>query len=526
MTIVLQSIDALVRGACRNAPVPRLYELALAAGDAQLAQGGSLVVSTGTHTGRSPKDRFIVDQPATSQTVDWNEINQPIEQGDADRLRDAVIAYLGERNCFVQDLNAGADPLHRLPIRIVTPSAWHALFAETMFVRPSSAERAQQEPAFTVLHAPDFEPDPAEFGLRTSTFIVVDISAGTILIGGTQYAGEIKKSIFSVMNFLLPERAVLPMHCSCNAGADGDVALFFGLSGTGKTTLSADPNRILIGDDEHGWSDGGVFNFEGGCYAKVISLSAEAEPEIYATTHMFGTILENVVLDPDTRVIDFDDDRYTQNTRAAYPLSSIPNASTTGVAGEPSNVIMLTADAFGVLPPVARLTTDQALYYFLSGYTSKIAGTEIGIDEPVATFSAGFGAPFLPRRPADYASLLAERLDSSGAQAWLVNTGWTGGPYGVGQRMPIEATRSIITAILDGSLQSAEWVTGEAIGLSVPVHCPGVPDGLLRPRDSWIDSAAYDATAEKLAGMFAANFAQFLPYVSEAVAMAGPARNR
>jgi phosphoenolpyruvate carboxykinase (ATP) len=396
------------------------------------------------------------------------------------------------------------------------------LFAETLFIRPDAASRETAEPAFTVLHAPDFQPDPLRFGLHNSTYIVVDFERATVLIGGTQYAGEIKKSIFSVLNFLLPERGVLPMHCSCNAGNAGDVALFFGLSGTGKTTLSTDPDRILIGDDEHGWSDDGTFNFEGGCYAKVIGLRKESEPEIYAATQMFGTVLENVALDPLTREIDVDDDRFTQNTRAAYPLSSIPNASPTGMAGHPDNVIMLTADAFGVLPPVARLTTDQALYYFLSGYTSKVAGTEIGIDEPEATFSAGFGAPFLPRRPADYAGLLASRLESSGAQAWLVNTGWTGGPYGVGKRMPIEATRAIVSAILNGSLHEESWSEQPTIGLAIPAGCPGVSSELLEPRASWSDPMAYDRTARDLADMFAMNFEQFRDQVSPSVASAGP----
>jgi phosphoenolpyruvate carboxykinase (ATP) len=525
MVIALRPLESILRNALRNTSVPQLYELALQTGSAELAQGGSLVVSTGAHTGRSPQDRFIVEQPASERAVDWNDINQPISQENADRLHDAVLDHLEERNCFVQDLDAGADPSFRVPIRVVTPSAWHALFAETMFIRPPAAERIGQEPLFTVLHAPEFEPDPAEFGLRTSTFIVVDFDASIILIGGTQYAGEIKKSIFSVMNFLLPERGVLPMHCSCNAGIDGNVALFFGLSGTGKTTLSADPDRILIGDDEHGWSERGVFNFEGGCYAKVISLREEHEPEIYATTHMFGTILENVVLDSETRTIDFDDDRYTENTRAVYPISSIPNASPSGVAGHPSNVIMLTADAFGVLPPVARLSSDQALYYFLSGYTSKVAGTEIGVDEPEATFSAGFGAPFLPRHPAEYAELLASRLEQTGAQAWLVNTGWTGGPYGTGERMPIEATRAIVTSILNGTLREENWASEPALGLSIPSHCPGVPDALLSPRDSWSNLAAYDQMAAKLSRMFAQNFAQFASQVSAAVADAGPRRS-
>ncbi len=524
MAIAAWPNESILRTARRNTPVPRLYELALRSGDAKLAHGGSLVVSTGVHTGRSPKDRFIVDQLTTHNTVDWNEINQPISQAQADRLCEALLDHLGERDCFVQDLSAGADPAYRLPIRIVTPSAWHALFAETMFIRPPEPARAAQDPAFTVLHAPDFAPDPAKFGLRSGAFIVVDFQTGNILIGGTQYAGEIKKSIFSMMNFLMPERDVMPMHCSCNAGKDGNVALFFGLSGTGKTTLSADPNRILIGDDEHGWSQDGVFNFEGGCYAKLIALREAHEPEIYATTRMFGTILENVVLDPASRTIDFDDDRYTQNTRGAYPLASIPNASTSGVAGHPSNVIMLTADAFGVLPPVARLSTEQALYYFLSGYTSKIAGTEIGIDEPQATFSAGFGAPFLPRRPAEYANLLSARLESTGADAWLVNTGWTGGPYGAGDRMPIEATRSIVTAILDGSLRSVEWVADPVLGLTIPTHCPGVPNGLLAPRDAWRNRGAYDEMASKLSRLFTENFTQFVPHVSAAVAAAGPHR--
>jgi phosphoenolpyruvate carboxykinase (ATP) len=517
-----QTVESLLKCAARNAPVAALYEDALRAGDALLAQGGALAVTTGEHTGRSPKDRFIVDQPMTHRAVDWNEINQPISRHDADRLHDATVEYLLERRCYAQDLAAGADSRFRLPIRVITPSAWHALFAETLFIRPDAATRAAAEPAFTVLHAPDFQPDPMRFGLNSSTFIVVDFERATVMIGGTQYAGEIKKSIFSVLNFLLPERSVLPMHCSCNAGNDGDVALFFGLSGTGKTTLSTDPDRILIGDDEHGWSDGGVFNFEGGCYAKVIGLREESEPEIFAAAHMFGTVLENVVVDPVTREIDVDDERYTQNTRAAYPLSSIPNASPSGMAGQPANVILLTADAFGVLPPVARLTTDQALYYFLSGYTSKVAGTEIGIDEPEATFSAGFGAPFLPRRPAEYASLLAARLESSGAQAWLVNTGWTGGPFGVGQRMPIDATRAIVTAILNGSLREAEWIEDQVIGLAIPKSCPGVAETLLDPRRTWSDPTAYDTTARKLAKSFDRNFDQFRNHVSSAVASSGP----
>ena len=524
MSTAKSSIESIISSGIQNAAVPHLYELALQSGLARLAVGGSLVVSTGVHTGRSPKDRFIVEQPASRNTVDWNEDNQPISQADADRLSTAVLDHLLNHRNFVQDLSAGADPEYELPIRVITPSAWHALFAETMFIRPSHDARPDRSPAFTILHAPDFEPNPDDFGLRSSTFIVVDIDAGTILIGGTHYAGELKKSIFSIMNFLLPERQVFPMHCACNEGDNDDVALFFGLSGTGKTTLSADPHRILIGDDEHGWSDDGVFNFEGGCYAKVIGLREEQEPEIFATTRMFGTILENVVLDSETRMIDFDDARLTQNTRAAYPISSIPNASTTGIAGQPSNVIMLTADASGVLPPVAKLSTDQAVYYFLSGYTSKIPGTEMGIDEPVATFSAGFGAPFLLRRPADYAALLAARLEASGAQAWLVNTGWTGGPYGIGRRMPIEATRAIISAILDTTLRESIWVDDPPTGLSIPTHCPGVPDELLAPRDAWSNKDEYDNMAARLSRMFAENFVQFVPQVSAEVASAGPQR--
>lgn len=521
-TQTIVTLDTILGRAKRNAPAAVLYEDTLRTRAGMLATGGPLVVSTGDHTGRSPKDRYFADQPTTHHTIGWNAGNQPIADSLAEQLRDAVLDYLSQRTCYAQDLTAGADPRYRLPIRVVTPSPWHALFAETMFIRPAAAERAAAEPAFTILHAPEFRPDPERFGLRSSTFVVIDFERATISIGGTQYAGEIKKAVFTVMNYLLPERGVLPMHCSCNAGTEGDVALFFGLSGTGKTTLSADPNRILIGDDEHGWSDDGVFNFEGGCYAKVLGLRQESEPEIFATTHMYGTILENVALDPVTRIIDVDNDHKTQNTRAAYRLSSIPNASATGMAGHPDNVIMLTADAFGVLPPVARLTTAQALYYFLSGYTAKVAGTEIGIAEPAATFSAGFGAPFLPRPAAEYAQLLAVHLDEYGAQAWLVNTGWTGGPYGAGTRMPLAATRSIITAILDGSLRTATWVDDAAIGLSIPTACPGVPSELLNPRGAWSDPVAYDRLAAKLAGMFAKNFQQFEGSVAAAVAAAGP----
>jgi len=516
------SIESILGRAVRNAPVEVLYEDTLRARAGMLATGGALVVSTGDHTGRSPNDRYFADQPATHDTIGWNRGNRPLAGPLAERLRDATLDYLSAHQCYAHDLAAGADPRYRLPIRVVTPSPWHALFAETMFIRPSAAERATTEPAFTILHAPEFQPDPEQFGLRSSTFVVIDFERATISIGGTQYAGEIKKAVFTVMNYLLPERGVLPMHCSCNAGTEGDVALFFGLSGTGKTTLSADPNRILIGDDEHGWSDDGVFNFEGGCYAKVLGLRQESEPEIFATTHMYGTILENVALDPVTRKIDVDDDHRTQNTRAAYPLSSIPNASETGMAGHPDNVIMLTADAFGILPPVARLTTAQALYYFLSGYTAKVAGTEIGIAEPVATFSAGFGAPFLPRPAGEYARLLASHLDQHGAQAWLVNTGWTGGPYGTGTRMPLAATRAIITAILDGSLRKATWVDDTGLGLSIPTACPGVPSELLDPRMTWSDPAAYDRLAAKLAGMFEKNFQQFEGHVSADVTAAAP----
>ena len=516
------STDVVVRNVIRNPPVAFLYEQALLDGSGHLAQGGSLVVSTGAHTGRSPNDRFIVRQPLTESIIDWNEINRPIAESSFDALEHAVTDYLKDRSCYVQDLAVGADPRYQLPIRILTPSAWHALFAETMFIQPSLEKRRSQEPEFTILHAPDFQPVPEQFGLRSGTFIVVNFGQRTILIGGTQYAGEIKKSIFSIMNFLLPDDGVLPMHCSCNEGPGGASALFFGLSGTGKTTLSADPDRILVGDDEHGWSHRGIFNFEGGCYAKTINLNPDSEPEIYATTHMFGTILENVVMDPSTRSIDFSDRSITENTRAAFPLASIPNASRTGMSGHPANVIMLTADAFGVLPPVARLSTDQAQYYFLSGYTSKVAGTELGVSEPQATFSAGFGAPFLLRRPTEYADLLKERLDAHGSRAWLVNTGWTGGPYGVGRRMPIEATRAIVSAILNGALANASFVDGPGIGLSIPTTCPGVSGVLLDPRSTWADTAAFDRSARKLASMFADNFSQFEDGVSLAVASAGP----
>src|SRR5215218_2592783 len=478
MTIAMRPLEPMLHHARRNAPVPRLYELALQSGTAEMAQGGSLVVSTGAHTGRSPQDRFIVQQPATRNTIDWNAANQPISQQNADRLREAVLDYLSERHCFVQDLDAGADPDHRMPIRIVTPSAWHALFAEALFLRPSHST-SEREAAFTVLHAPDFEPEPNDFGLRTSTFIVVDIEAGIILIGGTQYAGEIKKSVFSVMNFLLPDRGVMPMHCSCNAGADGDVALFFGLSGTGKTTLSADPDRMLIGDDEHGWSEHGVFNFEGGCYAKVIRLSKEAEPEIFGATQQFATVLENVVLDRVSRAVEFDNGSLTENTRAAYPLSYIPNASESGTAEHPKTIIMLTADAFGVMPPIARLTTAQAVYHFLSGYTAKVAGTEKGVREPEATFSSCFGAPFMPRHPSEYGALLRRLISQHRVKCWLVNTGWTGGGYGAGRRMPIKVTRALLAAALEGKLDQEPMRKDEWFGFEVPSEAAGVDRALL-----------------------------------------------
>jgi phosphoenolpyruvate carboxykinase (ATP) len=504
-----------------NLSPAELVEHAVRRGEGELVAGGSFNAITAPHTGRSPNDRFIVREPSSEAKVGWGKVNVAFDADDYDRLRNDVVAYLGGHDLFVRDMWAGADPAYRLAVRVISPSAWHNLFAYNMFRRPEASELQEMEPGFTVIHAPDFEADPEKHGTRTSTFIIVNIGAREVLIGGTRYAGEIKKSIFGVLNYLLPDQGVFPMHCSANIGEDGDTALFFGLSGTGKTTLSADPERGLIGDDEHGWSDDGVFNFEGGCYAKVIKLSPSGEPEIYATTKMFGTILENVVVDEE-RAPDFDSSKLTENTRASYPLEYIPNYVPSGQGGHPENIVFLTADAYGVLPPVARLTAEQAMYHFLSGYTAKVAGTERGVTEPQATFSACFGAPFMVRPPSVYARMLGERIERHGSRVWLVNTGWTGGAYGEGHRMKLGYTRAMVRAALSGALDGVATETDPVFGLQIPTSVPDVPNEVLRPRETWEDPSAYDAQAQKLATMFQDNFRQFADNVSEGVRNAGP----
>jgi phosphoenolpyruvate carboxykinase (ATP) len=504
-----------------NLGVPELYERALYSDGLRLAEGGALVALTGRYTGRSPKDRFIVEESKTASEIWWGEINRPIGRDVFDGLHMRVAAHLRGREVFAQDLFAGADPAYRLPVRIVTEKAWHSLFARNMFIRPTVEERRDFTPGFTVLHAPDFKAEPARDGTNSEAFIILNFARRLVLIGGTAYAGEIKKSIFSVMNFLLPAKGVLPMHASANIGPKGDTAIFFGLSGTGKTTLSADGTRTLIGDDEHGWSGHSVFNFEGGCYAKVIRLDAKAEPEIFATTRRFGTILENVVMDAATRTLDLDDDRHTENTRASYPIDYIPNASATGIGGLPKNVVMLTCDAFGVLPPLSRLEPDEAMYHFLSGYTARVAGTERGVREPQATFSTCFGAPFMPRHPTVYAAMLRDRLARDGAACWLVNTGWSGGAYGTGKRISIAHTRALLQAALDGKLANVPMRREPAFGLLVPEACPGVPSEILQPRNAWADKRAYDTTAREVACRFEANFQQFAGTVEERVRAAG-----
>jgi phosphoenolpyruvate carboxykinase (ATP) len=499
-----------------------LYQEAVRRGEGTVAQGGPLVVITTPHTGRSPNDKFVVREPASEATVWWGTVNQPFEPARFDRLHQDMLRWLETRDLFIKDLYAGTDPAYRLSVRFITPAAWAALFVNNMFVRPDAAGLASFTPGFTVLHAPGFEADPAVHGTRTGTCIIISFSERLILIGGTKYAGEMKKSIFTIMNYLLPERGVLPMHCSANVGRDGDSAIFFGLSGTGKTTLSADPERGLIGDDEHGWSDQGVFNFEGGCYAKVIKLSPTGEPEIYATTRRFGTVLENVVMDPVTRVLDLDSQALTENTRACYPIDFIPNHVPSGQAGHPKNVVFLTADAFGVLPPIAKLTTDQAMYHFLSGYTAKVAGTEKGVTEPKETFSTCFGAPFLPRPPAVYAEMLGKRIAKHRVNVWLVNTGWTGGPYGTGHRMSLAHTRSMLRAALAGQLDAVAYAPDPIFGLHIPAAVPGVPGEVLQPRGTWKDPGSYDAQAKKLAQLFRANFAKFADNVPASVRDAGP----
>ena len=492
--------------------------------EGKLAEMGPFVAITAPHTGRSPNDKFVVREPSTEKDVDWGKVNQPIAPEKFDALLSDVRNYLNEREAlFVQDLYCGADPKYRLSVRYVSPSAWHMAFVRNMFIRPDLADLASFDPNFTVLHAPAFEADPAKHGTRTGTFIVLNLAKRMILIGGTKYAGELKKAMFTVMNYYMPKQGALSMHCSANTGKGGDTALFFGLSGTGKTTLSADPERNLIGDDEHGWSKDGTFNFEGGCYAKVINLSPEGEPDIYRTTQMFGTVLENVVLDPVTRRVRFGDQSITENTRASYPLHYIRNHVPNGKGGHPKNIVFLTADAFGVLPPVAHLTRDQAMYFFLSGYTAKVAGTERGVTEPQATFSSCFGAVFLVWHPTRYAEMLGTLIDQHGSQVWLLNTGWTGGPFGVGKRMKLAHTRAMVHAILRGDLATTKTEKDPVFGLDVPTEVKDVPSDVLRPRQTWPDKNAYDAQAKKLAEMFRKNFEKFGSFASDAVKAAGPA---
>jgi phosphoenolpyruvate carboxykinase (ATP) len=506
-----------------NLSVASLYEEAVRRREGIISSEGPLVCSTAPHTGRSPNDKFIVKEPTSESHVAWGKVNRPIAAAAFDGVLERMEAYLRGKELFVQDCYAGADPVYRLPIRVITERAWHNLFARHLFIPDrDAAVRAKHQPDFTVVDVPSFTARPSTDRTNSETFILVNFERRLVLIGGTNYAGEIKKSIFTVMNYLLPLRDVMPMHCSANVGASGDVALFFGLSGTGKTTLSSDHNRRLIGDDEHGWSANGVFNFEGGCYAKMIRLSAEAEPQIFATTRRFGTVLENVTCDPVTRRLDLNDDRATENTRGAYPLEFIDNAVASGQAGHPANVVMLTADAFGVLPPIARLTPAGAMYHFLSGYTAKVAGTERGVTEPKATFSTCFGAPFMVWDPNVYAKLLGERIAKHNARVWLVNTGWTGGPFGVGTRMKIAHTRQMIDAALSGQLDHVPYTTDPVFNLSVPSACPGVPPDVLNPRSTWADPAAYDAQARKLATMFAENFKTFAATAAADVREAGP----
>ena len=507
-----------------NLSTSMLYEQIIRRREGAIVHLGPICVSTGDHTGRSPNDKFTVKEPTSEKDIWWGKVNRPIEQARFDSLMRRMIAYIQNRDIFVFDGYVGTDERYRMPVRIMTEYAWHNMFARNMFVQEHDpAKLAIHVPEFTVIDMPRFHAEPVFDGTNSQTFILVDFGRRLVLIGGSEYAGEIKKSIFTAMNYYLPKRGVLSMHCSANYGKDrDDVALFFGLSGTGKTTLSNDPNRTLIGDDEHGWSDDGIFNFEGGCYAKVIRLDPEGEPEIYETTRRFGTILENVIYNNETRFVDLDDGSLTQNTRASYPITHIANADPAGMGGHPKNVLFLTADAFGVLPPISRLTKAQAMYHFLSGYTAKVAGTERGITEPQPNFSACFGAPFMPLHPGAYAKLLGEKIDAQDAAVWLVNTGWTGGPAGVGSRMKLAYTRKMVTAVLNGDLDNVETTAEPFFSLHIPNHIEGVPDGVLNPRDTWTDKDAYDAQAKKLVDMFVENFKQFEAGVTQEIKDAGP----
>ncbi|HVZ08041.1 phosphoenolpyruvate carboxykinase [Rhodopila sp.] len=492
-----------------NQTTTALVTEAIRRGEGRLSLDGALMVETGVHTGRSVQDKFVVDEPSVTKDIWWGKINQKLSVERFNALKGRVQAYLQGQDLFVQDLYAGADPAHRVRVRLVTTQAWNALFARNMFIRPPAADLAGFEPDYVILHAPLFHTDPQVDGVRSSTTIALSFEQKFILIAGTEYAGEVKKSIFTVMNWLLPAKGVMPMHCSANIGKGGDVALFFGLSGTGKTTLSSDPQRRLIGDDEHGWGENGVFNVEGGCYAKVINLSQEAEPEIWAATNRFGCVLENVVAN-EHGVLDLKDATLTENTRSCYPVEFIPNVELSGRGGQPKNIVMLTCDAFGVLPPIARLTPAQAMYHFLSGYTAQVAGTEKGLGkEPRAVFSTCFAHPFIPRHPEVYGRMLAELMKRHNATCWLVNTGWSGGAYGTGSRMSIKHTRALLTRALDGSLNGMEFRKEPFFGLNIPAHVPGIPDEVLDPRQAWADKAAYDRTAQQLIKRFEDNFASF-----------------
>ncbi len=523
-TTRLRPTSAALEPTYSNLSTAELYEHAIRDGGGTISAHGSLVVRTGKHTGRSPRDKFVVREPSSRGNVWWGPVNQPISEEHYDGLRARLSAYMADRPIYGQDLYIGAHPDHRRSLRVYTETAWASIFARNLFRRPPAADLEGFAPNFTIIDVPSFKADPASDGTRSETAILVHLKRMEIIVVGTEYAGEIKKAAFTVMNYLLPDEGALPMHSAVNVGRRDDPVVFFGLSGTGKTTLSADPERSLIGDDEHGWGADGLFNFEGGCYAKTIRLSPMYEPDIFATTRRFGTILENVDLDPVTRELDLDSERFTENTRAAYPLDFIGNADPVGVSGHPKNVIFLTADAFGILPPISRLSHDQAQYHFISGYTAKLAGTEVGVTQPKATFSAGFGAPFLPRHPGVYATMLAERLERHDVPVWLVNTGWTGGPYGVGERMSIDHTRTMVRAALSGALDGVPYEPDPVFGIQVPTQVPGVPSEILRPRDTWPDPDAYDAKARELAGMFAENFESYADGVSAAVARRRPAR--
>ncbi|MFQ5671526.1 MAG: phosphoenolpyruvate carboxykinase [Nitrospinales bacterium] len=508
-----------------NLPTSKLYEHIIQNNEGVLSHLGPVVVTTGEHTGRAPNDKFIVKEPTTQENIWWGVVNKAFSPEQFDALYSRVLAYVQGKNLYVQDCYAGAAPEHRLHIRAITEFAWHSLFARNMFIQITERSKLETyKPAFTIIDVPGFKAVPAIDGTNSDVFVVIDYGRQLVLIGGTSYAGEIKKSVFTILNYLLPMQSkVLSMHCSANMGSDGDTAVFFGLSGTGKTTLSTDPNRKLIGDDEHGWDDQGVFNFEGGCYAKAIRLSREAEPDIYRVTRLFGTILENVVLDPETRRLDLDDASLTENTRASYPLTHIENAQLSGMGGHPKNVIMLTCDAFGIMPPVSKLTPEQAMYHFLSGYTAKVAGTEKGLSrEPTATFSTCYGAPFMALHPSVYASLLREKIDKHQVDCWLVNTGWTGGSYGVGKRMSINHTRTMIHAILSGELNRVPTKPDPIFGLHIPESCRDVPRELLNPRNTWKTPAAYDAKARELAGLFIEHFKNYQNTVAAEIQLAGP----